>query len=254
MADEKSKLNGAAAISICIAVLIILFFIFCFRVVGVGQVGIVTRFGQVIGTQGPGILIHAPWPIEGLTKINVQTQKDNVQAGAATKDLQQLDTNVNFDYHINPAAVTKIFKQVQGADYDSIIVQPAIQEAVKANTAQYNADEEITNRPQVESAIFKDLQDKLASWGIIADSFSVLDFGFSSQYNAAIESKVVASQQAQQAQYDLQTAQLKAQQQVQAATLTPEYLELQMIQKWDGKTPLYVGNGANNIFGLPTNQ
>ncbi len=98
-------------------------------------------------------------------------------AGAATKDLQQLDTNVNFNYHISsPTAAVKIFKQVQGSDYDGVIVQPYIQEAVKANTALYNADEEITNRPQVEAAIFKDLQYKLAPWGIteIAYQSSIL--------------------------------------------------------------------------------
>ena len=129
--------------------------------------------------------------------------------------------------------------------------EPAIQEAVKANTAQFNADQEIDQRPVVEAAIFKDLQSKLAPWGITADSVSILDFGFSQQYNDSIEKKVVAQQQAQQAQYDLQTAQLKAQaNQVQTAALTDAILEQQAISKWDGHMPQVVSGGTGNIFGI----
>ncbi len=219
--------------------------------VGTGQVGVVTRYGRVVGELQSGF--HFKSPLTSVDSMSIQTQKDNVDAAASTKDLQQLDTNVNFNFHLLPSAVQTIFRTV-GTGYDGTVIGPAIQEAVKANTAKYNADQEIENRPIVEQAITDELRSKLAPWGIVVDAFSIQNFGFSSQFNDAIEKKQVAQQQAQQAQYDLQTANLRAQaNQAQQASLTDAILEQQAIQKWNGIMPTTVTAGAT-LFNIPVGK
>lgn len=236
------------AIGIVIGLIVVIRLLTCIRTVGVGQVGVVTSYGTVKGEVQSGLHFIPPW--ETVTGMSIRTVKDNVQAGAATQDLQQLDANVNLNYHLTPAYVDTVYRKV-GPNYDSTIVQPALQEAVKANTAKFNADQEITNRSTVEADIQADLVRKLEPWGISVDSLSILDFGFSSQYSAAIENKQVEQQNVQTAQYKLQQANLTAQaNQVQDAALSSQILEQQAIAKWDGHMPNAVSGGTGTIFGI----
>lgn len=248
METSKSK-NTSATVFVTVIVLLILFFLLCFRIVGVGKVGIVTRFGNVNREWQSGVHFKLPWPIEGVTKMNVQIQKEQQDASAATHDLQTVTTTLALNYHLTPDTAGQVYREI-GTDYKNRIIDPVLQETVKSVTSQYNAEELISKRPQVEATILADLQAKLAKRGITVDNISIVNFAFSAQFSDAIEQKQVAQQDAQKAQYQLQTAQLQAQaQEVQAKTLTPEYLQLQAIQKWNGKMPLYVG--GSGIFSIP---
>lgn len=249
--QEDTKSNKGAWILGTIVVIILLFFILCFRVVGVGQVGIVTRFGNVNRESGSGVVLKMPWPIEKLTKMNIKTQKEQQDAEAATKDLQTVTTTLALNYNLTPDTARKVYQQV-GTGYSVVVIDPIIQEAIKSITSQYNAEELISNRPAVELALTDRLTSKLTDRGITVDNVSIVNFAFSAAFNTAIEQKQVAQQDAQKAQYQLQTAQLQAQaQDVQAKTLTPEYLQLQAIQKWDGKMPQAVSGTSNgSIFGI----
>lgn len=254
MEDSSSSHKGfevGIGLITTVVVLVILFFLLCFRTVGVGQVGIVTQFGKVKSEQGSGVLFKLPYPVQHLVKMNVQTQKEQQDADAATHDLQSVNATVAVNYHLTPDTARKVYVDV-GTDYKIRIIDPIIQEAVKATTAQYDASDLIAQRPTVEEKLQADLITKLGSRGISVDNVSIVNFNFSSEFNAAIEQKQVAQQNAQKAQYDLQTAQLKAQQQqAQAATLTPEYLQLQAIEKWDGKLPANTVSGGSTIFSIP---
>jgi regulator of protease activity HflC (stomatin/prohibitin superfamily) len=234
---------------LAVIVVALLFLMFCVRVVNVGQVGIITRFGKVTRQANSGILLKLPWPIEQLNKMNIQIQKEQQDATAATKDLQTVTTTLALNYNLTADTADDVFRTI-GTDYKSRIIDPVLQETVKSVTSQYNADELISERPKVEASILKELTDKLDKRGVTVDNVSIVNFGFSDAFNQAIEQKQVAQQDAQKAQYQLQTAQLQAQaQDVQAKTLTPEYLQLQAIQKWDGKMPNYLGSGT--VFNIP---
>lgn len=229
--------------------LIILFLLFCFRVVGVGQEGIVTRFGKVSREQGSGVLIKAPWPIEHLTKLSIQNQKVQLEASAATHDLQTVTTTVALNYNLTPATVGQVYRQV-GTSYLTVVIDPILQETVKSVTSQYDATDLVDQRPAVEAKTLADLQAALTAKGITVDNFSIVNFSFSKEFSDAIEQKQVAAQQVQQAQYKLQQAQLNAQaNQAQVAALTPAVLEQQAIQKWDGVMPKVVG--GSSIFNIP---
>ena len=237
---------------VTIAALIFLFFVFCFRVVGVGQVGIVTQFGKITREQGSGVLIKAPWPIQHLVKMNVQTQKEQQDANAATHDLQSVNTTIAVNYHLTPDTARRVYQEV-GVEYKARIIDPIIQESLKSVSAKYDASDLIGKRSEVERVLEDNLTTKLSQRGITVDNVSIVNFEFSKEFDAAIEQKQVAQQNAQKAQYELQTAQLKAQaQEVQAKTLTPEYLQLQAIEKWDGHTPTALG--GSNIFNIPLSR
>lgn len=230
--------------------LVILFILFCVRIVGVGQVGIITRFGTVNREVQSGLSLKLPWPIEHITKMNIQNQKVQQSADAATKDLQTVDTTVALNFNLTPASVDQVYRQV-GTNYEQVVIDPILQETVKSITSEYNATDLIDQRPQVETQTLSALQKTLTPKGITVDNFSIVNFAFSADFSNAIENKQVEAQNVQAAQYKLQQAQLNAQaNQVQDAALTPAILEQQAISKWDGKLPTYA-SGSTSVFGIP---
>lgn len=246
--------SKSAKILIGLGVVVLLFFVFCFRIVGVGQEGIITQFGKVSHEQGSGILIKAPYPIQHLVKMNIQTQKEQQDANAATHDLQSVTTTIAVNYHLTPDTARKVYVEV-GTEYKVRVIDPIIQESLKSVTSKYDASDLIGKRAEVEKVLEDSLISKLTQRGITVDNVSIVNFQFSNEFNAAIEQKQVAQQNAQKAQYELQTATLKAQSQdVQAKTLTPEYLQLQAIEKWNGVLPTTVAGGSGTILSIPLSK
>lgn len=243
--SKKYVLGGVAG-------LVIILLLMTIRVVGVGQVGIVTRFGNVNREWASGVHLKLPWPLEAETKMNIQIQKEQQEASAATQDLQTVTTTVALNYNLTPATANQVFREV-GGDYKVRIIDPILQETIKATTSQYNATDLVDERPKVEAQTFTALTAALAKRGVTVDNLSIVNFQFSPQFSAAIESKQVEAQNVQAAQYKLQQAQLNAQaNQVQTAALTPAILEQQAISKWDGKLPAYLQGGAgSSVFGIP---
>lgn len=232
--------------------LVLLFFILCFRTVGVGKVGIITSFGHVTGEAQSGVLIKAPWPFQQLSKFDIRTQKDQADAAAASQDLQDVQTTVVTNYHIDPSKVGNLFRTV-GTDYKARIIDPAIQESVKAATATYPIADLVTKRPEVKDQITKALKDRLEKRGIVVEDVSITNLTFSGEYTKAIESKQVAQQAAEQAQFNLQKAQVDAQANaVATGALTDQVLEKMAIDKWNGVMPNAVG--TTTVFGIPLSK
>ena len=64
---------------------------------------------------------------------------------SASKDLQDVSTQVALNYHLNPAKAQVAYQQL-GFDYANRVIIPAIQESVKQINARFNAEELITKR------------------------------------------------------------------------------------------------------------
>lgn len=232
-----------------LGVLVVLFFIFCFRVVGVGQEGMVTRFGKVVRESGAGVVIKLPYPVEHLVKLNVQVQKEQVDAAASTSDLQDVTTTLALNYHLDPNHVRDVFTNI-GKDYKARLIDPAIQEAFKATSAEFTATELLTKRPEVKEKALEVLKSRLEHRNIIVDDVSIVSFQFSKDFTQSIENKQVAQQNAEKAKFELDKANLDAQaQNVQKASLSAELLQKYAIDKWDGKMPTYIGSGS--VFNIP---
>lgn len=253
-------INKTRVIVCTVLVSILLFFIFCFRIVGVGQVGLVTRFGRINREAGSGVLIKLPWPMERLSKISIQVQKEQAIAAASTSDLQDVNTTLALNYHIDPNHVKELYTSI-GGDYKVRVIDPAIQEAFKATSAQFTATELLQKRPLVKERAFEILKSRLEHRNIIVDDVSIINFNFSRQFTQAIEAKQVSAQQAEQAKYEVEKAKnqaaaaivaaqgQKTSQQLVKQTLTPELLQKYAIDKWNGVMPLYIGGGA--VFNIP---
>ena len=233
--------------------------------IGAGERGVLLQFGAVQDrVLGEGLYFKIPF-IQDVQKMDVKIQKDEVPASASSKDLQIVTSAIAINYNIEPNSVNRIWQEV-GKHYNQRIIAPAIQEAVKAITAKFTAEELIIKRELVKEEIKTSLTDRLSKHHINVVELNITSFDFSKSFNEAIEAKVTAEQLKLKSERDLERIKIEAEQKVveadgkakaikteaEALSSNPKVVELRWIEKWDGKTPTYWG-GATPFIGLPQN-
>lgn len=229
-----------------------------------GSRGVVLEFGAFNGTVlEPGFHFLTPFR-DRVVEIDVQTQKNETQVAAASKDLQSVTTTVALNFRLDPARVGDVYQKI-GTGYGDRIIAPAIQEAVKAVTAKFTAEEVITRRQEVKEQTRQMLAERLAKDNILVEDLSIVNFDFSDSFNAAIEAKVTAEQQALAAKNKLEQVKFEAQQKVETAKAEAESIRIQAealkqnqdlvnlraVEKWDGVLPTtMLPNGALPFLNL----
>lgn len=231
-------------------------------IIRAGSRGVVLQFGKVVRTMDEGLNFRTPF-VESVVSMDVKTQKHEAKANAASKDLQTINATVAVNYSINPAFVGDIYKTI-GRDYETKVIDPAVQESVKASTAQFTAEELITKRGVVRDLMETHIRERLSTRGFVIEAVNIVNFDFSDLFDKSIEAKVVAEQDALASVNKLKQVQTEAEQQVvkakaQAETIKiqaeavnsqggADYVALQAIQKWNGVLPVQMIPGGTVPF------
>ncbi len=245
---------GAGVLGVVGLFVLVLAIFGSFTQVGVGEVGIVKHFGA-IDTSHPDVFdpgIHTKVPFrDDVVIFDTRIQKEQVESSAASKDGVTIRSTITINFHIEAAKAPLILQNI-GANYKDRIIDQQIQQAFKDVTAQFAGLELIQKREEVANRAKGVLKDKLAPYFIVVDEFTIPNYEFPKEFNDAILATQVANQQNLQAKQlqdkaktEAETALIVAQgqanaQKAQATTLTPEYLQLQAIQKWNGQLPQYL--------------
>ena len=249
-----------AVIGVVIACLIVV--VGSTGIVGAGQRGVLLRFGAPTGAVKPeGLYFKIPFA-EEVILMSTQLQKYTASTGSSSKDLQLVTTEVTLNYQLNADSVPEIYRSMR-QDYQNRVIQPYIQEAVKSTTANFNAEQLITQRPQVKDELQNLMAERLAPLGILVVQLSITDFQFSVTFQQSIEAKVKAVQQALEAENALKRVEFEAQQAITRAEAEAKGLELQKaqiteqllalrrievqgraIEKWNGVMPTVVTSGG----------
>lgn len=244
------------------AVVILLFILFMFFgsfvTVGVGEVGILKEWGAI--AQPPQVFspgIHAKMPFkDDVVTFDTRVQRADMEGlGAASRDGIDITTHLAVNYHIVAKDAPLILQEV-GVEWESRVLSPAIQQSYKETTGSYVAIDLVQKRQEVADRAKAVLQGKVERYHIVIDDIAILNVEFPESFNEAIKATQVANQNRLKAQQDQERAKTEAEtalivaqglanaQRAQATTLTPEYLELQAIQKWDGHLPMYLTPGS----------
>lgn len=253
---KKLIIIGAAAIFVLVILLN------SFTVVQAGHTGVVVTMGSVNeGVLQEGIHFKIPF-VQNVVKIDNRIQKLEVNTEAFSKDLQSVKTVLAINYRVDTAKSYSIYKNI-GADYEDVLVVPAVNEVLKAITSKYTAEESVTNRVLISDGLIKGLNEKLNDLGLYITDVNIIDFDFSEAFITAIEEKQVAQQQLLKAETEKQTAITNAQAAAEAAkikaegdakankllndSLTDKVLENKKIDKWNGELPKVSGSGSTII-------
>ncbi len=253
--DREAERTRVKAVPLVLNILVlILSFIVVqgFGTVPTGHQGIVLRWSAATGAmKAPGLYWVVPIR-DSVDAISVQIQERTKTVEAASNDLQDVDATITVNYHVIPLGAAKLYQEVI-RDYRTAIIDPAIEDIVKASTAQYTPEEMLQNRAALRDTILSDLRVRLQQYEINVTSVAVTNLKFSTQFTQSIEDKVIAEQRALEAENKLQQVEFEAQQEIERAKAEAEkiriqaeaiqaqggmeYVMLQMIQAWNGSFP-----------------
>ncbi len=232
-----------------------------FIIITPGEAGVLSILGKA---QDGALLEGFHWKppfVSTVDVYDVTVQKFEVPAQSSTKDLQELSASFAINFRLDPTQVVEI-RRKQGTlqNIVSKIIAPQTQESFKIAAARRTVEEAITKRDELKQDFDMALGERLEKYGILVLDTSVVDLTFSTEFSKAVEEKQIAEQRAQRAVYVAQEAAQEAEANVNRAkgqaeaqrllreTLTPELLQKQAIEKWDGKFPTVMG--GNNTLPL----
>lgn len=245
-----------------VAALAIIVILNCFTIVEAGHTGVVVTLGKVKeGVLQEGIHFKIPF-IQQIVKIDNRIVKLEVETEAFSKDLQTVETVLAINYRVDTSKSYSIYKNI-GANYETVLVTPAVNEVLKAITAKYTAEESVTNRVLISDGLVSGLNDKLNEIGLYVTDVNIINFEFSEAFITAIEEKQVAQQKLLKSETEKQTAiinaqanaetvRINAEAQAQAnkilnESLSDRVIEYNKVQKWNGILPKVTGNGGSLI-------
>jgi prohibitin 2 len=251
-------------------------------VVDAGHVGVVRRLGAVQPDPlSEGFHWKMPF-VDQVEQIDIRLTASNAQATAASRDLQTVSTEVTTQYSLNGVMTPQTYQRIGNlSKVSAALVEPGIQECVKAVTARFTAEELVTKREAVKVEIQKSLEnfinntlsEKDLQGAVNIANLAITDFNFSTEFNMAIEEKVKAEQESLQAvneknrrttQAEAGAAEIKLaaeaeafsteiqskaradaiRREAEALKESPELISLRAVEKWDGALPRMSGGGA----------
>ncbi len=250
--------------------------LFSARCVPVGHEGVLKHLGKVSHDRVLSEGLHFVIPLVTMVKsINIKLLKYEKETTASSQDLQDVMTQITIQYSLRN--VSKLYQNVgTETQIERVIMVPAVEESVKAITANYTAEELITKRSEtkikIEKLIVDFLKITLKDKGIGEDSIrvsnvAITNFKFSEGFNKSIEMKVEAEQRALQAKNEklkkITDAEATAEKirlesiakanaikrEAKALRENPLLIEFRRLEKWNGVLPSVTG-GAIPMFNI----
>jgi prohibitin 2 len=196
--------------------------------------------------------------ITRIVPVLIQQRTVPLRADCFSSDLQQVSVEVRVLYRVPEASVVQIYREFAGDPFDSLIA-PRVQEALKEVTAVMTAEQIVKRRDEVKDKAIIAARLKIGEMLIVED-IVIRDIHLSKELETAIEAKMVAEQEAARARFTQLQSQVEADTTViraegeakairvrgEALKLNPAFIRLQIVEKWNGKSPLVVPADPNN--------
>ncbi|MBC8002601.1 MAG: prohibitin family protein, partial [Opitutaceae bacterium] len=227
-----------------------------------GYRGIEVTMGKVSAAFKPeGFGLKAPF-ITAIYPISVRQQTAEDKAECYSSDLQQIVIDLRVLFRIPESSVVKLFQDYYGDPFESLVA-PRVHEALKEVIALQSAEQVVKNREQIKTRALEIARKKVGPMLVIED-IVIQNIALTKELEHAIEAKMVQEQEASKSKYFQQRAQIEADTSVikakgeaesirirgQALKDSPTFIDLQIVDKWDGLTPLVIGGGDNLVFPL----
>lgn len=264
------SLSRSVVIVVLLAVLIVLGSL-SFTAIDEGYIGVKYQFGRIVDTSlSAGLNFKLPF-VQSVRTVDVREQMYEMNTTAYTKDTQTVENlQVKLNYIYDKALIGELIRNVGVQNVETKLIIPQMQSTMKNAIGQVRAEDLVQNRAAVQESIEETLRTSLGGSGIIVVSFAMENLDFEDGFEETIRAKVAAEQQALTMQNKTKEKEELAKQAVieaqaqadseklnadaQAYTIeiiqkqlnqSPEYIQYQQIQRWDGKLPQVMGESVN---------
>lgn len=230
-------------------------------VVQPGTRGVAVTLGTVAPAFKPeGFGFKQPF-ITHIQPISIRQQTRPMPAECYSSDLQQVKMEVHVLYRVPEHSVVKIFQEYAGEPFDNLIA-PRVQEALKEVAATQSAEQIVKRREEIKTRALELARRKIGADFLVVADLVIFNLALSPELESAIEMKMVQEQEAEKAKFTQLKAQIEADTavirakgeaeaiQVRGSALraTPDFIKLQILQTWNGHSPLVVGGDGGNLL------
>jgi regulator of protease activity HflC (stomatin/prohibitin superfamily) len=225
-----------------------------FAIVNPGERGLLINLGKLqdqVLDEG----IHPIMPfVTSVKLVNVRIQQTTAESTARTKDLQQINTITSLNWKIEPAKVKQVFQEI-GSQEDLVtkLITPIFEETIKSSVPTRTLETVLVQRDILANEVKTKIANRLAVYGIAVTDVAFVNLTTSEEFTKSTEARQVAEQEVRKAEFEVQKAKKTAEALVNKARgeaeaqrilergLSPQILQKQAIEKWDGKLPTVMG-------------
>jgi prohibitin 2 len=164
-------------------------------------------------------------------------------------------------YRVPEASVVKIFQEYAGEPFDNLIA-PRVMEALKEVAATQSAEQIVKRREEIKSRALELARRKIGAQFLDVTDLVIYNLALSNELETAIEMKMVQEQEAEKAKFTQLKAQIEADTaiirakgeaeaiQIRGAALkaNTDFIKLEILQRWNGRSPLVVGGGGSGVM------
>jgi prohibitin 2 len=229
------------------------------EVIQPGYRGVAITLGKVSPEfKGEGLVVKAPF-ISSIQQVSIRQQTEILQTECYSADLQQVKASLRILYRIPESSVVAIYQQYEGEPFATLIA-PRVIEALKEVASTQSAEMIVQQRERIKLDALNATREKIGTGPgggplLIVEDITLSDLALSAELNAAIEQKMTQREEAERAKYVQRQAEIEAETAVikargegesiqirgQALRENPAFVRWQIVEKWDGVSPVVVG-------------
>lgn len=270
--DEYAGTVKTVRNSITAGLLVIPLLIFGIRgikVVDQTEIGVVRTFGSVTGTIDSGLNFINPIS-QSVSMYDLRIHVREASFATYTKDAQPVDVSVEYQYEPQADRVLEIASQYGSYDILETKIAKVVEERTKIVIARYSAMPLLENRSNLSFEVDEEVSKLEETFPVHFTSVVVANLDFSDAFEASVEAKMTAEQDALRAEQEKKTAVVKAEQAKEVAaieaeaaiakakgeaeamkitkealaSMPDEYIQSLYLEKWNGELPQIVTEGS----------
>jgi prohibitin 1 len=142
--------------------------------------------------------------------IDIRTKPREIPSVTGTKDLQMANIKMRVLWRPIIEELPTLYREL-GTDFDERVLPSIGNEVLKSVVAQYNAEELLSKREEVSNRIKIEMLKRAKQFHLTLDDVSVTHLTFGREFMKAIESKQVASQEAERQRWVVEKAEQERQ-------------------------------------------
>lgn len=271
---------GKLILPVAVIAVLILVLVNCVTVIPEGFIGVKYNLGKIRNSSlQPGAHFSLPL-IENIEKVDIREHVYETFQPAYTKDTQTVESiYVKVNYVYSTGMIDSLIRTVGVGNVESTLIVPNLNSILKNTIGKYKAEELIQNRSIAQELVEDELRGALEPYGVYITAVNLADIDFEDSFEQTIRDKVAAEQEALRvrnetaakeeeakqkviaAQADADSKKLKADADAYAISViqaelskSPEYIDLQKIEKWNGVFPQVMGENINPFIALGSSE